>query len=125
MPVCRRFGASWAVQHPPAGVPNCVPLRAELVVSGGGLRALEFVITEIPLEPQVAFAELARLKLDDSDLQKVLGRVAELARQTLPVAADASVTLVESGRASTVAFTRQRALDLDERPSTTTATRRR
>ena len=44
----------------------------------------------------------------------MLVRVAELARQALPAAADASVTLVEADRAYTVAFTGQLALDLDE-----------
>ena len=54
------------------------------------------------------------MKLGESDLQAVLGRVAELARQTLPGMAGASVTLVESDRAFTVAFSGQLALDLDE-----------
>jgi GAF domain-containing protein len=59
-------------------------------------------------------AELAQLKLGQGDLHDVLDRVAELARQTLPGAADASVTLVEPDRAYTVAFTGPLALDLDE-----------
>ena len=54
------------------------------------------------------------MKLGESDLQAVLGRVAELARQTLPGMAGASVTLVESDRAFTAAFSGQLALDLDE-----------
>ena len=54
------------------------------------------------------------MKLGESDLQAVLGRVAELARQTLPGMAGASVTLVESDRAFTAAFAGQLALDLDE-----------
>ena len=54
------------------------------------------------------------MKLDESDLQAVLDRVAELARQTLPGLAGASVTLVESDRAFTAAFAGQLALDLDE-----------
>jgi hypothetical protein len=44
------------------------------------------------------------MKLGESDLQAVLGRVAELARQTLPGMAGASVTLVKSDRAFTAAF---------------------
>jgi GAF domain-containing protein len=47
-------------------------------------------------------------------LQDVLGRVAELARQTLPTAAAASVTLVSADHAYTVAFAGQLAADLDE-----------
>jgi GAF domain-containing protein len=62
----------------------------------------------------VAFAELGRMKLGERDLHAVLGRVAELARQTLPGVAGASVTLVESDRAFTAAFSGQLALDLDE-----------
>jgi GAF domain-containing protein len=76
--------------------------------------ALELVITGISLEPRVAFAELGQLKLGENDLQAVLGRVAELARQTLPAAAAASVTLVSASRAYTAAFAGQLAMDLDE-----------
>jgi GAF domain-containing protein len=72
------------------------------------------VIIGAALDPLVAFAELGRMKLGESDLQAVLGRVAELARQTLPGIAGASVTLVESDRAFTAAFAGQLALDLDE-----------
>ena len=71
-------------------------------------------MTATPLEPHIAFAELSQIKLGDTDLPAVLGRVAELARQTLPGAADVSVTLIDAGQASTVAFTGQLALDLDE-----------
>jgi GAF domain-containing protein len=66
------------------------------------------------LEPHIAFAELGRMKLDEHDLRAVLSRVAELARQTLPGVAAASVTLIESDRAYTAAFTGKLALDLDE-----------
>jgi GAF domain-containing protein len=72
------------------------------------------MITGTPLDPLAAFAELGRMKLGESNLQAVLGRVAELARQTLPGMAGASVTLVDSDRAFTAAFTGQLALDLDE-----------
>jgi GAF domain-containing protein len=72
------------------------------------------IITGTPLDPLVAFAELGRMKLGESDLQAVLGRVAGLARQTLPGVVGASVTLVESDRAFTAAFAGQLALDLDE-----------
>ena len=71
-------------------------------------------MTATPLEPHIAFAELSRIKLGDTDLPAVLGRVAELAKQTLPGAADVSVTLINAGQASTVAFTGQLALALDE-----------
>ena len=58
------------------------------------------ISTGATLDPLVAFAELGRMKLGESDLQAVLGRVAELARQTLPGMVGASVTLVESDRAA-------------------------
>jgi len=87
------------VQRPSPGVPT---LRAGAIITAGAL------------DPLVAFAELGRMKLDESDLQAVLDRVAELARQTLPGLAGASVTLVESDRAFTAAFAGQLALDLDE-----------
>jgi GAF domain-containing protein len=72
------------------------------------------MITGTPLDPLEAFAELGRMQLGDSDLQAVLGRVAELAGQTLRGIAGASVTLVESDRAFTAAFAGQLALGLDE-----------
>src|SRR5215213_9818445 len=69
------------------------------------------------------FAELARIRLDDQPLTKVLGRVAELAKEVLPEARDVSVTLLDDAggastgpvRARTVAFTGDLAVDLDER----------
>ena len=69
------------------------------------------------------FAELARIRLDDQPLTKVLGRVAELAKEVLPEARDVSVTLLDDARAGaagpvrarTVAFTGDLAVDLDER----------
>jgi GAF domain-containing protein len=53
------------------------------------------------------------MKLGEEDLPAVLGRVAELARQTLPGTVGTSVTVVESDRAFTAAFAGQLALDLD------------
>jgi transcriptional regulator with GAF, ATPase, and Fis domain len=115
---CERHGAGPGRWHgraaPPTGVPTLKPPHAELADSVAVAYALEPVITGTPLDPFVAFAELGRMKLGESDLQAVLGRVAELARQTLPGMADASVTLVESDRAFTAAFSGQLALDLDE-----------
>jgi GAF domain-containing protein len=68
-------------------------------------------------------AELARIRLDDQPLTKVLQRVAELAKEVLPEARDVSVTLLDDARggaaapvrAKTVAFTGDLAVDLDER----------
>lgn len=67
------------------------------------------------LEPSEAFAELGRIDLRQADLPQVLSRVAELARRTIPGAAEVSVSLVERNRATTAAFTGEIALHLDER----------
>jgi GAF domain-containing protein len=100
---------------PPAGCPQCDrPRRRRDGVACERTQALETVITAIPLEPQTAFAELGQIKLSDHDLPAVLGRIAELARQTLPGAADVSVTIIDADQATTAAFTGRRALDLDE-----------
>lgn len=66
------------------------------------------------LDPNQAFAELGRINLAETDLPQVLSRVAELAKQTIPGAAEVSVSLVQGGRASTAAFTGELALHLDE-----------
>jgi GAF domain-containing protein len=68
-----------------------------------------------PLQPQDAFAALARVTLADHSLDTVLQKVADLTKRTVPGASEVSVTLVERGRPSTVAFTGQLAMDLDER----------
>ena len=70
-----------------------------------------------------ALAELARIRLDDEPLTKVLQRVAGLAKDVLPDARDVSVTLMDDAKAGcpgpaqarTVAFTGDLAVDLDER----------
>ncbi|HEY0536568.1 MAG TPA: GAF and ANTAR domain-containing protein [Actinoplanes sp.] len=67
-----------------------------------------------PLDPTEAFARLGRLKLDESDLNGVLETVADLAKRTIPGAAEVSVTLVRSQKAQTAAFTGDLALRLDE-----------
>lgn len=76
-------------------------------------RRLEHVISS-PLEPQAAFLELGQIRFDDTDLDGVLMRVAELAKRTVPGTADVSVTLVGSDGPSTAAFTGPDALRLDE-----------
>ena len=53
--------------------------------------------------------------LAEQQLSEVLGRVAELAKQTITGAADVSVTLMEGRRVSTVAFTGALSAELDER----------
>ena len=67
------------------------------------------------LQPQDAFQELGRITLSEHSLDNVMEKVAQLTKRTVPGAGEVSVTLLERGKASTVAFTGQLAVDLDER----------
>src|SRR4051812_10839383 len=68
-----------------------------------------------PLDPRAAFAELSKIMLSEQQLSETLGRVAELAKQTITGAADVSVTLMDDGHVSSVAFTGPLSAQLDER----------
>jgi GAF domain-containing protein len=65
--------------------------------------------------PSHALAELGLIDLREHDVAAVLGRIAEVAKRTIPGAAEASVTLIEGGHARTAAYTGSVALALDER----------
>ncbi len=65
-------------------------------------------------DPTAAFAELGRIRLDENNLEQVLTRVSELAKRTIPGAAEVSVTLLGRGTGSTAAYTGELALHLDE-----------
>jgi GAF domain-containing protein len=67
------------------------------------------------LQPQDAFAELARITLSEQSLETVMETIALLTKRTIPGASDVSVTLIDGGRPKTVAFTGRLAVDLDER----------
>src|SRR3954447_18035367 len=67
------------------------------------------------IDPSSVFAELGRVVLGDEPLGTVLERVAGLAAKAMPEASEVSVTLLEDGRARTVAFTGSLAVQLDER----------
>lgn len=71
--------------------------------------------TDPPRDPRAAFAELAKIMLAEQPLSAILERVAELARQTIPGAAEVSVTLLQDGEVASAAFTGPLALGLDER----------
>jgi GAF domain-containing protein len=71
--------------------------------------------TRPPGDPYVTFAELSRITLTTQSLETTLGRIAELARQTVPGATDVSVTMLERDRPVTVVFTGDLAAYLDER----------
>ncbi|MGY2066043.1 GAF domain-containing protein [Blastococcus sp. SYSU DS0619] len=66
------------------------------------------------LDPRDAFAELARLSFQDTSMDAMLQRIAELSKQVIPAVAEASVSVVANDKASTAAFTGALALDLDE-----------
>ena len=66
-------------------------------------------------DPRTAFAELSKIMLGAQPLSQIIARVAELAQQTIPGAADVSVTLLQQESVSTVAFTGAVAAYLDER----------
>lgn len=65
--------------------------------------------------PMHALAALGTIDLREHDLAAVLGRIAEVAKRTIPGTAEASVTLVQGGDATTAAYTGTLALTLDER----------
>jgi GAF domain-containing protein len=68
-----------------------------------------------PRDPRAAFAELSKIMLDAQPLSQTLTRVAELAKETIPGAVDVSVTLIQDGKAFSVAFTGSLAAQFDER----------
>jgi GAF domain-containing protein len=70
---------------------------------------------ELSRDPRAAFAELSRIMLGEQPLSQTLTRVAELAKQTIPGAAEVSVTLLHGTEVATVAFTGPLASQLDER----------
>jgi GAF domain-containing protein len=66
-------------------------------------------------DPRAAFAELSKVMLGAQPLTATLARIAELAKRTIPGAAEVSVTLLQNGRAFSIAFTGPLASGLDER----------
>ena len=66
-------------------------------------------------DPRAAFAELSKIMLGEQQLSQTLARVAELAKQTIPGAAEVSVTLMHDTEVATVVFTGPLAFSLDER----------
>ncbi len=67
-----------------------------------------------PMDPTEAFAQLGRIKLSETDLDGVLATIAELAKRSIPGAAEVSVTLVRGTKAHTAASTAELAGKLDE-----------
>ena len=67
-----------------------------------------------PLDLAEALAQLAMIRHDETSLDAVLTRIAEVARDSIPGAAEVSVTLVHDTEAHTAAYTGELALQLDE-----------
>ncbi|GIF17184.1 GAF and ANTAR domain-containing protein [Actinoplanes teichomyceticus] len=67
-----------------------------------------------PMDPNEAFAELGRIRLADVDIDTLLDKIAQLAKHTIPGAAEVSVTLLRGDNAHTAAFTGELARNLDE-----------
>jgi GAF domain-containing protein len=67
-----------------------------------------------PMDPNEAFAELSRIRLADIDLDRLMYKIAQLAKRTIPGAGEVSVTLVQGDNPHTAAFTGELALKLDE-----------
>jgi GAF domain-containing protein len=65
-------------------------------------------------DPRDALVELARLTFDDTSMDAMLQRVAQLAKELIPGVAEASVSLIANDKATTAAYTGRLALDLDE-----------
>jgi GAF domain-containing protein len=66
-------------------------------------------------DPMRAFAELSKIVLGAERLNPTLQRIAQLAKDTIGGLDEASITLMENDRASTVVFTGPLAVHLDER----------
>jgi GAF domain-containing protein len=67
------------------------------------------------MDPHEAFAELGRIRLADIDIDILLDKIAQLAKRSIPGAAEVSVTLLHGGSPVTAAFTGELALALDEK----------
>jgi GAF domain-containing protein len=67
------------------------------------------------IQPQDAFAELAKITLSEQSLDSVMTTIAGLTKRTIPGASEVSVTIVKGGKPTTVASTGQLAIELDER----------
>jgi GAF domain-containing protein len=71
-------------------------------------------LTQQPTDPFRAFAELVHVKLGDTDLDGLSERAANLARDTITGADEASITVIHEGHSRTLAATGDQAHRLDE-----------
>jgi GAF domain-containing protein len=68
-----------------------------------------------PPDANEAFVQLGKIVLGDQPLPEILERVVHIAKQVIPAPVEASITLVAGDQPSTVGFTDDTALALDER----------
>jgi transcriptional regulator with GAF, ATPase, and Fis domain len=87
----------------------CVPGESQTIMT------IEYSRDGGGREPLAAFAELSKIMLGEGSLNETLGRIAALARETIPDTDEVSVTFVDRDKANTVVFTGQLAMHLDER----------
>jgi GAF domain-containing protein len=66
------------------------------------------------MDPNEAFGQLGRVKLDEVDLDAMLDKIAQLAKRTIPHAHEVSVTLLHGDTAHTAVSTGRLALTLDQ-----------
>jgi hypothetical protein len=66
------------------------------------------------LDARDAFTQLGTLSFENTSMEVMLQRIAELAKHVIPGVAEASVSLIANDKATTAAYTGRLALDLDE-----------
>jgi transcriptional regulator with GAF, ATPase, and Fis domain len=66
------------------------------------------------VDPRDALAQLGRMSFEDTSMDELLQRVAELSKQVMPGVAEASVMLIADDKPAIAAFTGELALTLDE-----------
>jgi GAF domain-containing protein len=66
------------------------------------------------LDARDSFTQLGTLSFENTSMEVMLQRIAELAKHVIPGVAEASVSLIANDKATTAAYTGRLALDLDE-----------
>lgn len=69
---------------------------------------------QAPLDLTEAFIQLGTIRHGEADLNAILARIAEVAKQAIPGTQEVSVTLIQGNEAHTAAYTGKLALLLDE-----------
>ena len=86
----------------------CFVWRGVVMVENSGLNGQQLDLSPV-------LAGMSKILLGGDSLGVVLGRIAELCRDSIPTVDEVSVTFVKNDKAQTVAFTGQLAASLDER----------